>query len=38
VLTVIDVFSRECLDLVARSRFRGEDVAAALTTLLVQRG
>jgi putative transposase len=38
VLTVIDVYSRECLALVARPRFRGADVAAALTTLLTQRG
>ena len=38
VLTVIDVFSRECLALVARPRFRGEDIAAALTTLLARRG
>jgi putative transposase len=38
VLTVIDVFSRECLILVARRQFRGDDVAAVLTTLLEQRG
>jgi putative transposase len=34
VLTVIDVFSRECIALVARRRFRGDDVASVLTTRL----
>ena len=38
VLTVIDVFSRECVALVARRQFRGDDVAAVLTPLLEQRG
>jgi putative transposase len=38
VLTGIDVFSRECVALVARRQFRGDDVAAVLTPLLEQRG
>lgn len=38
VLTVIDVCSRECVALVARRQFRGDDVAAALTPLLEERG
>jgi putative transposase len=38
VLTVIDVFSRECVALVARWQFRGDDVAAVLTSLLEQQG
>jgi putative transposase len=38
VLTVIDVFSRECLALVARRHFRGEDVAAVLTGLVATHG
>jgi putative transposase len=38
VLTVIDVFSRECVALVARQQCRGDDVAAVLTQLLEQRG
>jgi putative transposase len=38
VLTVVDVFSRECKALVARRRFRGEDVAAVLTPLIEQQG
>jgi putative transposase len=33
VLTLIDSYTRECLALVARSRFRGEDVAAVLEHL-----
>ena len=37
VLTVIDVFTRECLALRAQPRFRGEDVAAVLTELVVER-
>jgi len=37
VLTVIDVFTRECLALRAQARFRGEDVAAVLTELVVER-
>jgi putative transposase len=38
VLTVIDVFTRECLALVAKKHFRGEDVAQTLTRLLGERG
>lgn len=38
VLTVVDVFSRECVALVARRQFRGDDVAAVLTPVLEQRG
>ena len=38
VLTVIDVFSRECLALEARKTFRGTDVAAILSELLAQHG
>jgi putative transposase len=38
VLTIIDVFSRECLALEARVRFRGDDVAAVLSGLLATRG
>jgi putative transposase len=38
VLTIIDVFSRECLALEARPRFRGDDVAGVLSALLATRG
>lgn len=38
VLTVIDVFTRECLALVAKKQFRGEDVARTLTRLLREHG
>jgi len=34
VLTVIDVFTRECLALEARQSFRGEDVAEVLSGLI----
>jgi len=37
VLTVIDVYSRECVALAARPQFRGDDVAAALTAVLATR-
>ena len=38
VLTVIDVFTRECLALAAGSRFRGEDVAGVLGDLTERHG
>ena len=38
MLTVIDVFTRECLALVAKKQFRGEDVANILTDLTSERG
>lgn len=38
VLTVIDVFTRECLALVAKKHFRGEDVTETLSRLLDERG
>jgi len=38
VLTVIDVFTRECLALMADRSFRGEDVAEVLTRLQEQHG
>jgi putative transposase len=38
VLTVVDVYTRECKALVARRRFHGEDVAAVLTALIAQEG
>jgi putative transposase len=38
VLTVIDVFSRECLALVAKKHFRGEDVASVLADLRKKHG
>lgn len=37
VLTVIDVFTRECVALVARARFTGADVAAALSEAIGRR-
>jgi putative transposase len=37
VLTLIDSYTRECLALVAHSRFRGEDVAAVLQHLGTRR-
>jgi len=37
VLTVIDCYTRECLALVARRTFRGEDVAAVLSTVATTR-
>lgn len=37
VLTLIDSYTRECLALVARSQFRGEDVAAVLQHLGTRR-
>ncbi len=38
VLTVIDVFTRECLVLEARRRFRGTDVAMILGDLIERHG
>jgi putative transposase len=38
VLTVVDVYTRECKALVARRRFHGEDVAAVLTDLIAHEG
>lgn len=38
VFTLVDVHTRECLTLVAQTRFRGEDVARILTTVGEQRG
>lgn len=38
VLTVIDVFTRECLALEARRSFKGEDVAAVLSDVIARRG
>jgi putative transposase len=38
VLTVIDVFTRECLALEARRTFRGTDVAAILSDLVERHG
>lgn len=38
VLTVVDVFSRECVALVAQTSFRGEDVARILTEAGERRG
>jgi len=38
VLTVIDVFTRECLALDVRTRFRGIDVAAVLGDLVAEHG
>jgi len=38
VLTVIDVFTRECLSLDVRHGFRGTDVAAVLSDLVDQHG
>ena len=38
ILTVIDQFTRECLALVAAPRWCGEDVAAALETVVQPRG
>jgi len=38
VLTVIDVFTRECLALDVRQRFRGVDVAAVLSDLVACHG
>ena len=38
VLTVIDVFKRECLALEARRSFRGEDVAKVLSELVGRHG
>ncbi len=38
VLTVIDVFTRECLALVAKKHFRGEDVAKVLAELRSKHG
>jgi len=38
VLTVIDVFTRECLALEARRSFRGEDVAGVLSDMIARRG
>ena len=38
VLTVIDVFTRECLALEARRSFRGHDVAAVLSELIASHG
>jgi len=38
VLSVIDLYTRECVALVPRLRFRGEDVAACLSAVQQQRG
>jgi putative transposase len=38
VLTVVDAFSRECVGLVARRRFDGAEVAAALSAIGAVRG
>jgi putative transposase len=38
VLTIVDVFTRECLVLEARKRFRGEDVAKVLSRLIQKHG
>ena len=38
VLTAVDVYTRECKALVARRRFRGEDVAAGFTDLMTHEG
>jgi len=38
VLTLVDVHTRECLALVARPRFTGDDVAAVLTAVRAERG
>ncbi len=38
VLTVIDLFTRECLALEARERFRGTDVATVLSELVARHG
>lgn len=38
VLTIVDVFSRECLALEARKGFRGEDVAKILSRLVERHG
>ena len=38
VLTVVDVFTRECLALEARQTFRGQDVAAVLSKLVLLQG
>jgi putative transposase len=38
VLTIIDVFTRECLALEARKKFRGTDVAMVLGKLVEQHG
>lgn len=38
VLSVIDCYTRECVALVPRTRFRGEDVAACLSAVQQQRG
>lgn len=38
VLTVIDVFTRECLALEARRSFKGEDVAGVLSDIISHRG
>jgi putative transposase len=38
VLTVVDVFTRECLALEARRSFRGRDVAAVLSDLVLRQG
>ena len=38
VLTVVDVFTRECLALEARAQFGGADVVDALTRLVAERG
>jgi putative transposase len=38
VLTVIDMFTRECLALEARRSFKGEDVAHVLSGIIARRG
>lgn len=38
VLSVIDLYTRECVALVPQRRFRGEDVAAWLSTVGAERG
>lgn len=38
VLSVVDVYTRECVALVPQLRFRGEDVAAWLSTVSTERG
>jgi putative transposase len=38
ILTVLDVYSRECLGIPAAPAFRGEDVAAVLKRITTERG
>jgi len=38
VLTVVDMYTRECVALDAATSFRGEDVARVLTRAIVERG